>query len=62
MKIAMELTLDGMLKALKWTAHRMAEEIEADYPAAARRVNMTARMPDGRLAGERGDGDDRRGL
>ena len=31
MKLAMELTLDGLVRALRQTAHGLAEEIEDGY-------------------------------
>lgn len=31
MKVTMQLTLDGLLRALRGKAHRMAEEIESGY-------------------------------
>lgn len=31
MKVAVRLTLDGMVRALRWQAHRMAEETEGGY-------------------------------
>ncbi|MCO5083437.1 MAG: hypothetical protein M9955_17500 [Rhizobiaceae bacterium] len=42
------MTLDGMVRALRWQAHRMAEEAEGGYPVraseeAARPMRVAAR-------------------
>ncbi len=34
MKIAMQLTLDGMVQALRWKAHALAEDLEGGYRSA----------------------------
>jgi hypothetical protein len=36
MKVSMQLTLDGLLRALRWRAHNMAEEIALSRDAADR--------------------------
>ena len=59
MKVALEMTLDGMLKALRWQAHRMAEEIEAGYSLADRLSAHEGRAQRRLSEPERGDGDDR---
>lgn len=51
MKVAMKLTLDGLLRALRMRAHRMADEIETSY-AVARERNLTGARKEGT------DGDD----
>ncbi len=55
MKIALKLTLDGLLRARKGRAHRLAEEVEAGRP---RQDERTPRRRPAR-ARERND-DDRR--
>lgn len=50
MKVVMKLTLDGLLRALRMRAHRMADEIETSYAAAQER-NRTG----GRKEGADGD-------
>lgn len=36
MNVAMAMTIDGLLRALRWTAHDMAENAERDYDADRR--------------------------
>jgi hypothetical protein len=62
MNLAVQLTLDGMLRALRWKAHALAEEIEGGYargvaPAAGEQAAGRAETP-GRA---RGQDDDRAG-
>jgi hypothetical protein len=33
MKLAMTMTLDGLLRALRWHAHDLAESLEEGYPS-----------------------------
>ena len=49
MKVTMELTLDGLVRALRARAHRMAEEIETGYADLAERD--TARPKPARRGG-----------
>jgi len=59
MKVTMAMTLDGMLKALRWRVHVMAEEIEAGYPSADRLSAQDGSTRRRATGPERGDGDDR---
>ncbi|CAM5503256.1 hypothetical protein ATER59S_03705 [Aquamicrobium terrae] len=36
MKLAMAMTLDGLMRALRWRAHDLAESKEGRYAAGAR--------------------------
>ena len=36
MNVAMAMTIDGLLRALRWKAHDMAENAERDYDADRR--------------------------
>ena len=36
MNVAMAMTIDGLLRALRWKAHDMAENAERDYGANRR--------------------------
>lgn len=59
MNVAVRLTLDGMIRALRWQAHRMADEVEHRY--GGERVDPGP--SDGRSArgsAGRGEGDDDR--
>lgn len=49
MKLTMELTLDGLLRALRGKAHQMAEDIESGY--ARRRIVAVGREADRERAG-----------
>ncbi len=51
MKVAVRLTLDGMIRALRWQAHRMAEEAEGGYRP---RMPEDAAPPRPMRAAERG--------
>ncbi|RUM97339.1 hypothetical protein EET67_13325 [Pseudaminobacter arsenicus] len=35
MKMAMTMTADGLIRALRWKAHDLAEDIERDYRKGA---------------------------
>jgi hypothetical protein len=36
MNITMALTLDGLVRALRWKAHDLADGVEEGYPASGR--------------------------
>lgn len=39
MKLAAAITLDGLVRALRWNAHDLAEAVEGGYAAAAPRAD-----------------------
>ena len=43
MKVHVKLTLDGMLRALRWRGHLMAEEVEQGYVAGGAPDDLLAR-------------------
>ncbi len=48
MKLAMAMTLDGLMRALRWQAHDLAESVEGGYAAGDRRpAPVEARRGDG---------------
>jgi hypothetical protein len=46
MKLSAEITLEGLVRALRWSAHDLAEAVEGDYASAAREAtrDMAARQ------------------
>jgi hypothetical protein len=60
MKLAAAVTLDGLVRALRWNAHDLAEAVEGDYASAAR--EPTREMPARQTPRQaRGQDDDRAG-
>jgi len=57
MKIAMALTLDGLVRALRSRAHGLADEVEAGYRRENAEPRRQARKPDARRE-TMGDRDD----
>lgn len=61
MKVTLKLTMDGLMRALKARAHRLAEEIEAGrvpQAEAGRRGRPVVRRPSRLNDGERDGGGD----
>lgn len=62
MKTSLQITLDGLVKALKGKAHHLAETIEDDYRASGRRsLDPRDRIALEQLTRQGDDYDDRRG-
>ena len=60
MKLAMAMTLDGLMRALRWQAHDLAESVEGGYAADDREpVPVGARRADARQQFREADDDDR---
>lgn len=59
MKLAMAMTLDGLMRALRWQAHDLAESVEGGYAAGDREVPVWARRADARQQFREADDDDR---
>jgi hypothetical protein len=60
MNLTMTMTLDGLIRALRWKEHDLAERIEAGYArhnASSTALRSVPREPDR----ARGNDDDRRG-
>lgn len=57
MKVTLKLTMDGLMRALRGRAHRLAEEIEAGHrlPDEARRRGRLAARRTSRLNEREGD-------
>lgn len=57
MKIAMTMTADGLIRALRWKAHDLAEEIERSYAELASTTGLRrgARAETDRNAWEQSD-------
>ncbi|WP_269932234.1 hypothetical protein [Aminobacter sp. HY435] len=62
MNVTMRLTRDGMLRALRWRAHELAEDAEQGYlgEASSERRAASSAMRDGAEAGRK-PSDDRPG-
>lgn len=58
MKLAMAMTLDGLMRALRWKAHDLAESAEGGYAAGGREAPVGARHADARR--QFGEADDDR--
>jgi hypothetical protein len=58
MKLAMKLTLDGLVRGLHWKAHALAEDAEQRYRAPVRTETAKERA---RAARSRRQSDDRPG-
>ncbi|MEI5677584.1 MULTISPECIES: hypothetical protein [unclassified Mesorhizobium] len=59
MKVAMAMTLDGLLRSLRWKAHDLAENTERRYRTQPRTTLIGEDIPD-RAARRMGDQDDDR--
>lgn len=59
MKLSMQITLDGLLRALRWRAHNATEEYELSRENRARGEPAKARPYAGRRMFDEGDRDDR---
>ena len=59
MKVAMAMTLDGLLRSLRWKAHDLAENAERRYRTQPRTPLIGEDIPD-RAARRMGDQDDDR--
>lgn len=57
MKLAMKLTIDDLVRALRWQAHDLAEEAERGYRAEMR-VRRVAQDPRGMATRRMGGSDD----
>lgn len=55
MKVSMQLTLDGLLRALRWRAHTVAEEIALSRDAAAPAAKGIGRQRAARSVSGMGD-------
>lgn len=45
MKLAVAITLDGLIRALRWNAHDLAEAVESGKPAAGEKPGLRAPGP-----------------
>lgn len=57
MKVSMRVTLDGLLRALRWRAHNIADELSMSRRPGARGAPATRRR--GSRSATREHGDDR---
>ena len=57
MKLAAAVTLDGLVRALRWNSHDLAEAAEGDYASAAREATreMAARQAPRQARGQDDD-------
>jgi hypothetical protein len=58
MNITMTMTLDGLIRALRWKEHDLAERIEAGYARDA--SSIPSRLAPREVDRAKGDDDDRR--
>jgi hypothetical protein len=63
MNMAMTITLDGLVRALRWKEHDLAERIERDYAGRDNRSITAGSEAHGKPARQQAEGvnDDRRG-
>lgn len=59
MNLTIQMTLDGLVRALRWKAHDLAEDVEQRYFQSG--TEDLRQEPAGRAAGTREDSDDRSG-
>jgi len=59
MKVSMQVTLDGLLRALRWRAHNIAEEVSASRGAEKRAAGSEAQRQTRRRTGMKDLRDDR---
>ena len=57
MKISMQMTLDGLLRALRWQAHNIAEDVAMRRGTARRTSGKAPRRPEHRPAMRDSDDD-----
>jgi hypothetical protein len=59
MKTSIRMTLDGLMRALRWQAHDLAEELEQRYRAERRKPRVAVNA--GKRVRELGESNDRVG-
>ncbi|WP_106723769.1 hypothetical protein [Pseudaminobacter soli (ex Li et al. 2025)] len=59
MRTSIRITLDGLMRALRWQAHDLAEELEQRYRAGMRKPGVAVET--GERIREMGEGNDRVG-
>jgi len=60
MKMSVRMTLDGLIRALRWRAHDLAEQVEQDYRAGMPGAGENRRIAGDQTRGKR-EGNDRSG-
>jgi hypothetical protein len=59
MKTSIRMTLDGLMRALRWQAHDLAEELEQRYRAGMRKPRVAVKA--GKRIRKMGESNDRVG-